>query len=146
MGLDTPDRESVCVCVCVWYVHACVWCVHVLYVCVGEGGREEGGGGKSISTSSPFKHSLMRTKTWRLRESSFHHLATADLRTSTVADFISLPDPITTDWVSYSHGGLIGETAAKVEGRQSFLEIRSATVAPLGGRRTPGDGSHDAVT
>ena len=36
--------------------------------------------------------------------------------------------------------------SGKVEGSQSFLEIRSATVTPLGGRRTPGGGSHNAVT
>jgi len=38
-----------------------------------------------------------------------------DLDTSTVANFISLPDPVATDWVSHGHGGLISETATKIE-------------------------------
>ena len=38
-----------------------------------------------------------------------------DLGTSTVANFISLSDPIATDWVSHGHGGLIGEAATKIE-------------------------------
>ena len=66
-----------------------------------------------------------------------------NLWTSTVAGFTSLSDPITTDWVPYSHGGLVGETATKVVGGQPDVEVRSATTAPLGGRRTPIDGRHD---
>ena len=59
---------------------------------------------------------------------------------------MSLPDPITTDGVPYGHGGLVGETATKVVGGKSFLEIISATVAPFDGGRRPGDCSHDAPT
>ena len=69
-----------------------------------------------------------------------------NLWTPAVAGFISLSDPITTDWVPYSHGGLVGEAAAEVEDGQSFLEVRSAAVTPLGGSTAPRDGSHDAVT
>ena len=79
-------------------------------------------------------------------ETKFASVATANLWTSTVAGFISLLDPITTDRVPYSHGGLVGEAATKVVVIQSFLEIRSAAVTPLGGRRTPQGGGHDAVT
>ena len=59
---------------------------------------------------------------------------------------MSLSDPITTDRVPYGHGGLIGEAAAKVVGDHSFLEVSSATVAPLNRGRIPGDSSHDAPT
>ena len=38
-----------------------------------------------------------------------------DLDTSTVANLISLPDPVATDWVSHSYGGLVGEAATKIE-------------------------------
>ena len=70
----------------------------------------------------------------------------ADLWSSTVTDFMSLSDPITTDRVPYGHGGLVGEAAAKVVGDHSFLEVRSATVAPLNRGRIPRDCSHDAPT
>ena len=67
----------------------------------------------------------------------------ANLWTSAVTSFTSLSDPITTDWVPYGHGGLVGETAAKVVGGQPGAEVSSATTAPLGGRRRPRDGTHD---
>ena len=70
----------------------------------------------------------------------------ANLWTSTVASFISLPDPITTDGVSYSHGGHVGEATTEVEGGQPGVEISSAATAPLSGGRDPGDCSHDAGT
>ena len=68
----------------------------------------------------------------------------ANLWTSAVASFTSLSDPITTDWVPYGHGGLVGEATAKVVGGQPGVEVSSATSAPLGGRRESGDCSHDA--
>ena len=115
----------------------------------GGGRRGKGGGGEKGNQYLhlvPSSSLSQEPKTGDCVSLSFHQLATADLRSSAVTDFISLSDPITTDRVPYGHGGLVGETAAEIVGGQSFLEIRSATVTPLGGRRTPGDGGHDAVT
>ena len=66
--------------------------------------------------------------------------------TSAVASFISLSDPITTDRVPYSHGGLVGEAATEVVGGQPGVEVSSAATAPLGGGGDPGDCGHDAGT
>ena len=88
-------------------------------------------------------HLTMEKPRYKVKLGAF---GVADLWSSAVTDFMSLPDPITTDGVPYSHGGLVGKTATEVIGGKSFLEIISATVAPFDGGRRPGDCSHDAPT
>ena len=72
-------------------------------------------------------------------------ICNTDLWTSTVAGFIFLLDPITTDGVPYCFGGLVGETATKVVGVQPSVEVSSTATAPLGGRRPPTECIHDAL-
>ena len=61
----------------------------------------------------------------------------SDLWTSTVTDFISLPDSIATDWVSDCHGGLVQETVVQVTVREANAKVSAAAVTPQSGRGKP---------
>ena len=105
-----------------------------------EGENEEGRGRESKGRTGEGEEGRMS-----IIQSSFLSEHT-NLWTPTVAGFISLSDPITTDRVPYGHGGYVGEAATEVEGGQPSVEVSSATTAPLGGGRGPRDGGHDAGT